>query len=112
MSAAKANVASFFDASVLSDMIFEMEFCSQWFMDNVQTEIRRHIPKEKKKESRMNADYYDRAEEVEKKIKEEMTEVYVSVVPPDYAITSDLRFNRVWLFVDSSGKVIQTPSIG
>ena len=38
----------------------EMEFCSQWFMDNVQTEIRRHIPKEKKKESRMNADYYDR----------------------------------------------------
>ena len=52
------------------------------------------------------------AKEVEKKIKEEMTEVYVSVVPPDYAITSDLRFNCVWLLVDSSGKVIQTPSIG
>ena len=52
------------------------------------------------------------AEEAEKKIKEEMPEVYVSVVPLDYAITSDLRFNRVWLFVDSSGKVIQTPYIG
>ncbi|KGN54567.2 subtilisin inhibitor CLSI-I isoform X2 [Cucumis sativus] len=52
------------------------------------------------------------AEEAEKKIKEEMPEVYVTVVPPNHAITFDLRFNRVWLFVDSSGKVRQTPSIG
>ncbi|XP_038880794.1 subtilisin inhibitor CLSI-I-like [Benincasa hispida] len=52
------------------------------------------------------------AEEAEKKIKEEMAEVYVSVVPPSYAITFDLRSNRVWLFVDSSGKVVQTPVIG
>ncbi|KAA0032671.1 subtilisin inhibitor 1 [Cucumis melo var. makuwa] len=56
------------------------------------------------------------AEEAEKKIKEEMPEVYVSVVPPGYgssgySMTSDLRFNRVWLFVDSSGKVIQTLSL-
>lgn len=53
------------------------------------------------------------AEEAMKKIKEDMPEAKIHVVlPPIYAITQDFVPNRVWLLIDRSHKVWQTPSIG
>ncbi|XP_058782636.1 subtilisin inhibitor-like [Vicia villosa] len=52
------------------------------------------------------------ADEAEKKIKEEMPEAQIQVVPPNTPVTYDYRLQRVRLFVDESNKVIQTPTIG
>ncbi|CAK8564571.1 unnamed protein product [Lathyrus sativus] len=53
------------------------------------------------------------ADEAEKKIKEDLPEAYIQVVPHDQlAVTSDFVFNRVRLFVDEANKVIKTPTIG
>ncbi|XP_058758641.1 subtilisin inhibitor-like [Vicia villosa] len=52
------------------------------------------------------------ADEAEKKIKEEMPEARIQVVPPNTPVTYDYRLDRVRLFVDESSKVIETPTIG
>ncbi|KAL9321826.1 hypothetical protein ACSQ67_009879 [Phaseolus vulgaris] len=52
------------------------------------------------------------AEEAETKIKEEMSEVQIQVVPPDSFVTADFKPKRVRLYVDESNKVIRTPAIG
>ncbi|KAK7334728.1 hypothetical protein VNO80_26489 [Phaseolus coccineus] len=52
------------------------------------------------------------AEEAETKIKEEMSDVQIQVVPPDSFVTADYKPKRVRLYVDESNKVIRTPTIG
>ncbi|MED6188095.1 hypothetical protein PIB30_082733 [Stylosanthes scabra] len=52
------------------------------------------------------------SEEAKKKIKEEMSEADIQVVPPGYCVTFDFRFQRVRIFVDESDKVIRTPTVG
>ncbi|MED6164449.1 hypothetical protein PIB30_090225 [Stylosanthes scabra] len=51
-------------------------------------------------------------EEAKKKIKEEMSEADIQVVPPDSFVTADFRSERVRIYVDDSNKVIRTPIIG
>ncbi|XP_059647102.1 subtilisin inhibitor CLSI-I-like isoform X1 [Cornus florida] len=52
------------------------------------------------------------ADEAEMKIKKEKPRIQIQVVPPDHFVTMDFRTNRVRLYVDSSGKVVQPPRIG
>lgn len=52
------------------------------------------------------------AEEAEKKIKEEMPEAEIQVVPHDSFVTADFKPHRVRLYVDLSNKVIRIPGIG
>ncbi|MED6144592.1 hypothetical protein PIB30_017088 [Stylosanthes scabra] len=52
------------------------------------------------------------SEEAKKKIKEEMSEADIHVIPPGYFVTFDFRFQRVRIFVDESDKIIRTPTIG
>ena len=52
------------------------------------------------------------SEEAKKKIKEEMTEADIQVIPPGYFVTADFRSQRVRIYVDQSDKVIRTPIIG
>ncbi|XP_058782637.1 subtilisin inhibitor-like [Vicia villosa] len=52
------------------------------------------------------------ADEAEKKIKEEMPEAEIEVLPDDSDVSLDYIFQRVRLFVDESNKVIETPTIG
>lgn len=52
------------------------------------------------------------ADDAEKKIKEDMPDAHIQVVPPNTPVTLDFRFNRVRLFVDESNKVIEAPTIG
>ncbi|XP_027344177.1 subtilisin inhibitor CLSI-I-like [Abrus precatorius] len=52
------------------------------------------------------------AEEAEKKIKEEKSEVEIQVVPPGYLVTADFKPQRVRLYVDGSNKITRTPGIG
>ncbi|GMP85518.1 hypothetical protein CsSME_00038637 [Camellia sinensis var. sinensis] len=52
------------------------------------------------------------AEEAERKIKEEMPEVLIQVVPPDCLVTMEFIESRVRLYVDSSGKIVNPPIIG
>ncbi|KAI0519135.1 hypothetical protein KFK09_006575 [Dendrobium nobile] len=51
-------------------------------------------------------------EEAKKRIKEENPALDLHVVGPDGMVTADFRSNRVWIWVDSEGKVNRTPSIG
>ncbi|KAI3830287.1 hypothetical protein L1987_04425 [Smallanthus sonchifolius] len=53
-----------------------------------------------------------KAEDAEKKIKEEMPRATVHVIPHDSFVTMDFVSNRVRLFVDSSQNVIKAPKIG
>ncbi|KAL7597977.1 subtilisin inhibitor [Lactuca sativa] len=53
-----------------------------------------------------------KAEDAEKKIKEEMSGAMVHVVPQDTFLTMEFRSNRVRLFVDSSQNVVRAPRIG
>ncbi|XP_015932365.1 subtilisin inhibitor CLSI-I [Arachis duranensis] len=52
------------------------------------------------------------SEEAKKKIKEEMGEADIQLIPPGYSVTFDFRSQRVRIYVDESDKVIRTPSIG
>ncbi|KAI7997024.1 hypothetical protein LOK49_LG10G01997 [Camellia lanceoleosa] len=52
------------------------------------------------------------AEEAERKIKEEMPEALIQVVPPDCLVTMEFIESRVRLYVDSSGKIVNPPIIG
>ncbi|MED6144589.1 hypothetical protein PIB30_017086 [Stylosanthes scabra] len=52
------------------------------------------------------------SEEAKKKIKEEMSEADIQVVPQDSFVTADFRSQRVRIYVDESDKVIRTPIIG
>ncbi|XP_058758645.1 subtilisin inhibitor-like [Vicia villosa] len=52
------------------------------------------------------------ADEAEKKIKEEMPEAEIEVLPADSDVSFDYIFQRVRIFVDESNKVIETPTIG
>ncbi|XP_020598985.1 subtilisin inhibitor CLSI-I-like [Phalaenopsis equestris] len=52
------------------------------------------------------------AEEAEKRIKEDDPKLRLQVVGPDRCVTADFVTDRVWIFVDSEGKVIRTPTIG
>ena len=51
-------------------------------------------------------------EVTEKKIKEEMPEAEVEVVPRNSFVTADFKLHRVRLFIDNSHKVMKTPAIG
>lgn len=51
-------------------------------------------------------------EEAEKKIKEESPKISVQVVPPNSFVTMDYRLDRVRIFVDTSGKVARSPTLG
>ncbi|KAI7739297.1 hypothetical protein M8C21_026632 [Ambrosia artemisiifolia] len=53
-----------------------------------------------------------KAEDAEKKIKEEMPTATVHVIPHDSFVTMDFRSTRVRLFVDSSQNVVKEPRIG
>ncbi|KAK9057782.1 hypothetical protein SSX86_022620 [Deinandra increscens subsp. villosa] len=53
-----------------------------------------------------------KAEDAEKKIKEEMPRAKVHVVPHDSFVTMDFVSTRVRLFVDSSQNVVKAPKIG
>ncbi|KAL1300011.1 hypothetical protein HN51_044694 [Arachis hypogaea] len=52
------------------------------------------------------------SEEAQKKIKKEMGEADIQLIPPGYSVTFDFRSQRVRIYVDESDKVIRTPSIG
>jgi len=52
------------------------------------------------------------AEEAETKIKEEMSDAQIQVVPPDSFVTADYNPKRVRLYVDESNKVTRAPTIG
>ncbi|XP_020600240.1 subtilisin inhibitor-like [Phalaenopsis equestris] len=52
------------------------------------------------------------AEEAERRIKEDNPKLRLQVVGPDGCVTADFVTDRVWIFVDSEGKVIRTPTIG
>ncbi|XP_047311249.1 subtilisin inhibitor CLSI-I-like [Impatiens glandulifera] len=52
------------------------------------------------------------ADEAEKKIKEDMPTAHTFVLPKGSSFTFDYRVERVRIFVDSTGKVADTPSIG
>ncbi|XP_024975961.1 subtilisin inhibitor-like [Cynara cardunculus var. scolymus] len=53
-----------------------------------------------------------KAEDVEKKIKEEMPRATVHVIPQDSFVTMDFVSSRVRLFIDSSQNVVKAPRIG
>ncbi|KAI3667051.1 hypothetical protein L6452_42093 [Arctium lappa] len=53
-----------------------------------------------------------KAEDVEKKIKEEMPRATVHVIPQDSFVTMDFVSSRVRLFIDSSQNVVRAPRIG
>lgn len=53
-----------------------------------------------------------KAEDAEKKIKEEMPRAKVHVIPHDSFVTMDFVSTRVRLFVDSSQNVVKAPRIG
>ncbi|KAF7825638.1 subtilisin inhibitor CLSI-I [Senna tora] len=51
-------------------------------------------------------------EEASRKILEDMPSAQIQLVlPPNYAVTQDLRFNRVRLFLDESQRVLWIPYI-
>ncbi|QCD95748.1 subtilisin inhibitor 1 [Vigna unguiculata] len=52
------------------------------------------------------------AEEAETKIKQEMSDAQIQVVPHDSFVTADYNPKRVRLYVDESNKVTRTPTIG
>ncbi|CAK8564569.1 unnamed protein product [Lathyrus sativus] len=53
------------------------------------------------------------ADEAEKKIKEDLPEAYIQVLPHDQIVAStDFAPSRVPLFVDESNKVTRTPITG
>ncbi|KAD3338658.1 hypothetical protein E3N88_34179 [Mikania micrantha] len=53
-----------------------------------------------------------KAEDAERKIKEEMPSAKVDVIPHQTFVTMDFVSTRVRLFVDSSQKVVKPPKIG
>nr|XP_043612139.1 subtilisin inhibitor-like [Erigeron canadensis] len=53
-----------------------------------------------------------KAEDAEKKIKEEMARAKVHIIPQDSFVTMDFVSSRVRLFVDSSQNVVRPPRIG
>lgn len=52
------------------------------------------------------------SEEAHRKIKEEMPDANVQVIPSNHVITMDFRLDRVRIFTDSAGKVKREPSVG
>ncbi|KAF5821124.1 putative proteinase inhibitor I13, potato inhibitor I [Helianthus annuus] len=53
-----------------------------------------------------------KAEDAEKKIKEEMPRATIHVIPHDSFVTMDFVATRVRLFVDSSQNVVKEPRLG
>lgn len=51
-------------------------------------------------------------EEAEKKIKEDRPDVTVQIVQPGQGVPRDFRDDRVFVYVDSAGKVEKAPAIG
>ncbi|KAK8955217.1 hypothetical protein KSP40_PGU013392 [Platanthera guangdongensis] len=51
-------------------------------------------------------------EDAKKRIKEEDPGFQLQIVGPDRMVTMDFRTDRVRIYVDSEGKVIDTPMVG
>ncbi|XP_078323369.1 uncharacterized protein LOC111126415 [Crassostrea virginica] len=50
--------------------------------------------------------------EAEKKIRSEYPKIAIQVLPEGSCVTMDYRTDRVRLYTDGDGKVVQVPSIG